>query len=553
MPKTEIDYSNTIIYKITCKDINIKDVYVGHTTNFVQRKHAHKQSCINIKSLNYKCKLYEVIRNNGGWNNWIMEIVGFFNCKDHYEARKKEQEYFELLHATLNSIEPMPKPKQKIEKHPPSEKKIIEKRPPSEKKIYYCEVCKVKLQNLKCMEIHNQRKKHIQNQKQILEQNNVINKNNNINIDNNKSHKYHCKTCDYSTSRLNDYIKHNSTAKHQNAMKTGNLELNGIENFTARKIMYECIHCDYNTSHKGDFTKHNSSIKHMKKSQQMEANEQQHKCNICDKEFNTQSGLWKHRKKCSTVHTNISDDQNICKVIADEENKVSITNNIPIGVIMEVIKQSKELQNVLIEQNKELQNKLLEQNAEHHKQLIELAKKPSMVNSNITNNNNNNQFNLNFFLNETCKNAMNIQDFIQSIKLTTHDFETTGRIGFVDGISRIFINELKRLEVERRPLHCTDVKRETVYVKDNDTWEKENQEKKKLKWAINSIAQLNLNQVQQWQQEYPECIENNTKANTKFTEMAMIALGGVGDEQEAKFRDKIMKNVLREIVITKDV
>jgi hypothetical protein len=148
---------------------------------------------------------------------------------------------------------------------------------------------------------------------------------------------------------------------------------------------------------------------------------------------------------------------------------------------------------------------------------------------------------------------MNIQDFINSIKLTTQDFETTGRIGFVDGISRIFINELKRLEVERRPVHCTDMKRETVYVKDNDTWEKENQEKKKLKWAINSIAQLNLNQVQQWQQEYPECIENNTKANTKFTEMAMIALGGVGDEQEAKFRDKIMKNVLREIVITKDV
>jgi hypothetical protein len=172
-----------------------------------------------------------------------------------------------------------------------------------------------------------------------------------------------------------------------------------------------------------------------------------------------------------------------------------------------------------------------------------------MVNSNITNN----QFNLNFFLNETCKNAMNIQDFIQSIKLTTQDFETTGRLGFVDGISRIFINELKRLEVESRPLHCTDVKRETVYVKDNDTWEKENMEKKKLKWAINSIAQLNLNQVQEWQQEYPECRENNTVANTRFNEMAMVALGGFGDEQETKFRDKIMKNILKEIVVSKDM
>ena len=108
MPKSEIDYSNTIIYKITCKDTNVKDLYVGHTTNFVQRKHAHKQSCINDKSFNYKCKLYEVIRNNGGWQNWNMEIVNFFNCLDNYEARKKEQEYFISLNATLNSIEPMP-------------------------------------------------------------------------------------------------------------------------------------------------------------------------------------------------------------------------------------------------------------------------------------------------------------------------------------------------------------------------------------------------------------------------------------------------------------
>jgi len=108
MPKTVIDYSNTIIYKITCKNQTVTDVYVGHTTNFVQRKHAHKQSCINIKSTNYTCKLYEVIRNNGGWSNWQMEIVNFFNCSSHYEARIKEQEYFVLLNATLNSIEPLP-------------------------------------------------------------------------------------------------------------------------------------------------------------------------------------------------------------------------------------------------------------------------------------------------------------------------------------------------------------------------------------------------------------------------------------------------------------
>ena len=111
MPKSEINYSNTIIYKITCEDKSIKDVYVGHTTNFVQRKYAHKQGCINTKSTNHKCKLYSIIRENGGWTNWSMEIVEIVNCQDHFEARIKEQEYFISLNATLNSIETMPKPK----------------------------------------------------------------------------------------------------------------------------------------------------------------------------------------------------------------------------------------------------------------------------------------------------------------------------------------------------------------------------------------------------------------------------------------------------------
>jgi len=122
---------------------------------------------------------------------------------------------------------------------------------------------------------------------------------------------------------------------------------------------------------------------------------------------------------------------------------------------MEVFRESKELQNVLIEQNKELQN-----------QILELAKNQQVINNNNTTNNN--QFNLQIFLNETCKDAMNIVDFVNSLKLTTDDFETTGRLGFVDGISRIFIKELKKLETEKLPIHCTDLKRETVYIKDNN-------------------------------------------------------------------------------------
>jgi hypothetical protein len=214
---------------------------------------------------------------------------------------------------------------------------------------------------------------------------------------------------------------------------------------------------------------------------------------------------------------------------------------------MEVLKESKELQNVLMEQNKELQNKLLEQN----NKIMELASKQTTNINTQNNNTNNNHFNLQFFLNETCKDAMNIVDFVNSLKLTLEDFETTGRLGFVDGISRIIIKELKKLNTEKLPIHCTDLKRETVYIKDNNIWEKENEDKRKFKWVINRVADLNLNQHHEWQAKFPNCRENNTPENDKFIKITKVALGGCGDEEEDKFREKIMKNVIKEVVLDK--
>ena len=179
MPKVEIDYSNTIIYKITCKDPSITDVYVGHTTNFVQRKHCHKQSCNNDKSSNHNCKLYKVIRDNGGWQNWIMEIVNFFNCNDHYEARKKEQEYFILLNAKLNSIEPLPKPK---------EKKVVIKCNPNQPLTY--DVSNTIFGNEKLNEEH-------------------------IKITN----KFVCENCDFECYKKSDWDRHIVRPKHKNNEK----------------------------------------------------------------------------------------------------------------------------------------------------------------------------------------------------------------------------------------------------------------------------------------------------------------------------------------------
>jgi len=157
MPKVKIDYSNTIFYKIYCKDPYIKELYIGHTTNFVQRKYAHKQSCINPKSANYNCKVYKIIRDNMGWDNWAMEIIAFHNCEDLYSAKKQEQHYFEEYKATLNSIEPLPprNPNKEVVKHKNElmPKFIIK---------FECEKC-----NFKCHKLSNYNK-HLLTRKHIL-------------------------------------------------------------------------------------------------------------------------------------------------------------------------------------------------------------------------------------------------------------------------------------------------------------------------------------------------------------------------------------------------
>jgi len=357
----------------------------------------------------------------------------------------------------------------------------------------------------------------------------------------NLSPKLYCEHCHYITYKQSDFNKHIATRKHLE----NSLETNGDKKVSDINSHYNCSHCNYTTNIKSNYDKHLLTEKH-KKNVSGYTEELKHICLQCNKEYMNYRSLWKHKKKCV--------------VSIDEREPEALQNTFISGnvitkelltphLFMEVLKQSKELQDVLVEQNKELQNKLLQQNEQHHKEIIELTKKQT---TNInTQNNTNQQFNLQFFLNETCKDAMNIMDFINSLKLTTHDFETTGKLGFVDGISHIFIKELKKLETEKLPIHCTDLKRETVYIKDNDIWEKENNEKQKLKWTIDKIAELNLVQHHNWQEKFPVCKENNTKENEYFFKLASVALGGRGKDEEDKFRDKIMKNVLKEVVLDK--
>uniref|UniRef100_A0A6C0B6T7 C2H2-type domain-containing protein n=1 Tax=viral metagenome TaxID=1070528 RepID=A0A6C0B6T7_9ZZZZ len=287
------------------------------------------------------------------------------------------------------------------------------------------------------------------------------------------------------------------------------------------KPRFYCHTCCYGTENKKDFTKHENTKKHVDKvdqklikSQIAELKNRQplHVCSQCLKEYKDKSGLWRHKKKCYVE---------------------------PIPIV----------QNSMVTNDMVL--KLMEQNHDLQKQIFELAKNQTVTNNLNSNNTTNNHFNLNVFLNETCKDALNITDFVNSLQLQVKDFETTGRLGYVEGISRIILHGLRQIDVHKRPLHCTDFKREIVYIKNNDMWEKDGPQKEGLQKAVNRVAQMNFNQLQKWQEENPDCARINTKENEEYIHLSLVALGGQTQEEDEKYMDKIVKNVLREVVIDK--
>jgi len=430
MPKTEIDYTNTIIYKIICKDANINDVYVGHTTNFVQRKHAHKQSCINTKSKNYKCKLYEVIRANGGWANWKMEIINFFECKDHYEARKKEQEYFITLGATLNSIEPLPKPR------------LSEKNP-----------------------------KLNENKPELNE-----NKPNGI------TYLYECKNCDFKCNKKSNYNAHILTRTHTIRMESSTLDI------------------------KNDFA-----------------------CKRCKKIYKARNSLWYHEQKCDYIDK-LDSGNTDKKESSSQEDDFDLKK-----LILEVIKSNTDLQ---------------KQNSELQKQVLEICKNSSITNNNInTNNSHNKTFNLQFFLNEQCKDAMNISDFVNSFDLQLSDLESVGDLGYVEGMTKIFLDKLNTMDIYKRPIHCSDTKREILYVKDEDKWEKEKRNNPKLRDAIKHLSFKNMKLTNLWSNTYPESKNNESRLNDVYMKLVLQSTGGSGEIVESE--NKIIRRIAKEIFIDK--
>ena len=281
---------------------------------------------------------------------------------------------------------------------------------------------------------------------------------------------------------------------------------------------FYCKYCDYGTSKKSSFNNHNLSAKHIKsiKINALETfgNENMPKlccskymCEKCNKEFQNRSGLWKHNKKCFEKEK-----------IKDNEQT------------------DKELIMILIKENNELQ-----------KQVLEVIKNGT----NNTVNSNNKTFNLQVFLNETCKDAMIIMDFVDSIKIQLYDIESIGQLGFVNGISKLIIKNLKALDENMRPVHCSDPKRESLYVKDANVWEKEDPENKKIKKAIKYISHKNICAIPEWKAKYPDCIYSDSKKSDQYNHIIIEAMGGPGDN-DAEKADKIVKKIAKEVTIDKN-
>jgi hypothetical protein len=288
---------------------------------------------------------------------------------------------------------------------------------------------------------------------------------------------------------------------------------------------YCCKICDYNTERKCNLKHHLISSKHLKelngnKIKQKLSNKLE--CENCNKIYKTSAGLWKHNKICLEKN----------EIIPNIENKNIVSSEL----ILNIIQQNQEFKDLLIEQNKII---------------IEMSKNNSITNNNSNNiNSNNKTFNLQLFLNETCKDAMNIMDFVDSIKIQLADIESIGELGFVNGISKLIIKNLKALDENMRPVHCSDQKRESLYVKDGNVWEKEDADNKKMRKAIKYIAHKNICALPLWRAKYPDHSNSESKRCDQYNYIMMEAMGGAGNNDEEK-AEKIIKKISKTVLINK--
>jgi hypothetical protein len=289
---------------------------------------------------------------------------------------------------------------------------------------------------------------------------------------------------------------------------------------------YECKICYYKTCRKSQYERHLLTPKHKSETNETDLKQQDDQITetnkyvcACGKECSSRTTLWRHKKKCTGT-------------IPDDEQTTD-----------------SQLIKYLMKENVEFKNLLLEQN----KQMIELCKNNnSITNSHIMTNSNNKAFNLQFFLNETCKDAMNISEFVDSLTLQLSDLENVGKLGFVEGMSNIIIENMKLLDISKRPIHCMDTKREVMYLKDQDTWEKtSDDDNKKIRRAIKQIATKNVKNLRLFKEKHPDCINYNSKYSDQYLKLQTESCGGKHPDYENE--SKIIKRLAKVMAVDKNL
>jgi hypothetical protein len=340
--------------------------------------------------------------------------------------------------------------------------------------------------------------------------------------------KFHCDFCDYHTSKKTDYDRHLLTAYHEKCTK----------NVQKMRIDFRCEKCDYHTSRKYDYERHLLTAYH-EKYKNNELSRKLFRCEHCSYETFKKHHYEKHLS--SNKH----------KKNIDIEN----SNFINKELFYSLMKDNQDFKNMILKQNEnteELHNIIIEQN----KQMIELSYKANSIittnnnNNNTINNtiNNNQKFNLNFFLNEQCKDAMNLSDFIDSIDVSFKDLEYVGEHGYINGITKIIMDNLNQLDIYKRPIHCTDIKREIIHIKNNNIWEKDTEDNEKMKKFIASVGRKNSVLVHPWQLQNPEC---EILDSPKYNQWLRLAMRSNEYSKEIKNHEAILRNICKKIYLDK--
>ena len=282
---------------------------------------------------------------------------------------------------------------------------------------------------------------------------------------------------------------------------------------------FVCELCDYKCIRKFCMQQHLSTTKHINATKKIQQATSKYVCCNCDKVFKHHSSMYRHQTKCN-IKDALSQD-----------------------IVVELLKQNQDFKQLIIDQN----SKLEEQNSK----ILTLLENNPGISNNIVNSNNK-TFNLQVFLNEDCKDAMNITDFVNSINLQLSDLEHVGKVGYVEGISNIIIRNLKALDVTKRPVHCTDPKRETIYIKDGGVWEKDDDDNKKLRKMIKSVAFRNSKNTRLFKEKYPDCNNGNSKYSDIYNKIVIEAMGGGSKCNDADSENKIMKKIAKEMTIDKN-